>query len=149
MKPTTYLPPGQIHVGVEPTVISTVLGSCVAVCLWDSARRIGGVNHYLLPKGAASNGAQLRYAVPAVESLIKKLLAIGGRPTDLRAKVFGGASIIAGPRTGPTLGAQNVEAGLRFLEELGIPVTASHTGGDRGMKLEFHTDTGEAWVKTL
>src|SRR5205814_10110548 len=66
VKHAAYLQPGQLHVSAEPTVISTVLGSCVAVCLWDAERSIGGANHYLLPDGAPNAKAPLRYAASAV-----------------------------------------------------------------------------------
>ena len=145
---TAYLQPGQLHVSTEPTVISTVLGSCVAVCLWDPDRRIGGANHYLLPEGSSEPKSPLRYAASAVEDLIRRVVAMGAPEAGLRAKVFGGASIIeALRRAAAPLGSRNVEVGLRVLREHGIPVTSSHTGGERGMKLDFHTDTGEAWVK--
>lgn len=149
MKLSAYLQPGQMHVTNQPTVVSTVLGSCVAVCLWDAGAGVGGVNHYLLPDGVSEKTAPLRYAGPAIEGLIRRVIALGADARRLEAKVFGGASVISSIRQDTPLGLRNVATGLNVLKSHGIPVTASKTGGDRGMKVEFHTDSGEARVKTL
>ena len=70
-----FLLPGQLHVAIEPTTISTILGSCVAICLWDMKKRIGGMNHYLLPEGDASTANRLRYGNIANPELLQQMLA--------------------------------------------------------------------------
>lgn len=145
-----HLHAGQIAAFAAPTEIATILGSCVAVCLWDEGAGVGGMNHFLLPHWVGNGLASPRFGNIAVGSLIEQLLALGGRMDRLKAKLFGGACVInaAGPGR-DHLGTKNVEVALRILEREGIRVTALDTGGRRARKLLFYTDGGDAWVKRL
>ena len=142
---SVYLHPGHIHTGRQAAFISTILGSCVAVCLWDPVARIGGMNHFLLPSGKGP-----RYGNSAMRQLLDDMTSHGAFTARMVAKVFGGASVIAG-FTGSrhAIGTQNVEAALRFLFAHSIPVRGEQTGGQRGRKLLFHTGTGQAYVKDI
>lgn len=146
-----YLHPGQLYVSSEPTVVTTVLGSCVSVCLWDPLLGFGGINHFLLPHWAGSDTAfSLRYGNVAVQQLIDRLLALGCRKRNLLAKLFGGACVIDAIRRGENhLGMKNVKIARKLLAEMGIEVAAEDIGGRRGRKLIFQTDDGAAWVKLL
>jgi chemotaxis protein CheD len=145
-----YLHPGQIFASSEPTAVKTILGSCVAVCLWDCVRRQAGMNHYLLPYGIGEGPAGARYGNVALERLIRKLLELGSRKQDLQAKLFGGACVIeAFKNKGTHLGRKNVKVARRLLAEEEIPVTSEDVGGGRGRKLIFHSDDGTVWVKRL
>jgi chemotaxis protein CheD len=131
-------------------VVTTILGSCVAVCLWDAVGGAGGLNHYLLPEGGGADTSALRFGNVATEALIDRLLRLGAKRGGLRAKVFGGACISAAfARQTPHLGATNVARALDVLAHEGIRVDAVDTGGQRGRKLLFQTDDGVAWVKQL
>jgi chemotaxis protein CheD len=147
---SVYLHPGQVFASAEPATVTTVLGSCVAVCLWDPWTRIGGINHFLLPHWAGNGSSSPRFGNVAMQSLFERMLAIGARGAELEAKVFGGACVLAAFHRRPgRLGDQNVDHALRFLERRSIRVSAQDTGGRRGRKLVFHTEDGEAWVKEL
>ena len=147
---TRYLHAGQIHVSADPCRVSTILGSCVAVCVWDPQARIGGVNHFLLPYCADGNLATPRFGNVAVASLIQGLLALGAHRSRLQAKVFGGACVIEAFRgSGRHLGEKNVEMALSVLAEAVIPVVAQDVGGHHGRKLIFDTGGGAAWVRGL
>jgi chemotaxis protein CheD len=140
-----YLHPGQIYSASHAALVSTVLGSCVAVCLWDPIARVGGMNHYLLPMGKGP-----RYASEAMPQLIEEMTSRGAFVARIVAKVFGGACVIAGfTGTRKAIGTQNIDAALRFLSEHSIPLRAEETGGQRGRKLLFHTGTGKAYVKEI
>jgi len=144
-----YVLAGQVHVSAEPTAISTILGSCVAVCLFDLEARVGGLNHYLLPNHHERERSA-RFGNVAIEALLASVLAHGAQRPRLQAKVFGGASTVTGAdgtRRGP--GDENVKLALRVLQELSIPVVDGDVGGSRGRKLVFHTDDGSAWVRLL
>lgn len=142
---SVYLHPGQLHTAAHATLISTVLGSCVAVCLWDPATRIGGMNHFLLPMGKGP-----RYGNEAMNQLLGEMAARGASVARMIAKVFGGACLIPGfAGTPKAIGTQNVDAALRFLAAHSIPVRGEQTGGRRGRKLLFHTGTGRAYVKVI
>ena len=138
-----YLYPGQIFVASEPFVVTTILGSCVAVCLWDPTARVAGINHYLLPDISVPGQSDLRYANTAVQHLIDEMLAAGARQHRMVAKLVGGASILM-PAGGARLsiGEQNVLAGRKVLGHHAIEISAEQTGGTRGRKLLFHTGTG-------
>jgi chemotaxis protein CheD len=140
-----YLHPGQIYAASHAALVTTILGSCVAVCLWDPVARVGGMNHFLLPHGKGP-----RYGNDAMEQLIAQMTDRGAFVARMVAKVFGGACVIAG-FTGArkAIGTQNTEAALRFLAAHEIPVRAEQTGGSRGRKLLFHTGSGQAYVKEI
>ena len=145
-----YLHPGRMFVATEACSITTILGSCVAVCLWDPALQIGGINHYLLPYGGANSAASTRFGNVAIESLIEEMTKQGSPKTNLQAKVFGGACMLEPFQTGGNdLGGKNAEVALLMLARFGIPVIAEDTGGQRGRKLIFNTDDGAAWVRKI
>jgi len=148
--PVVYLRAGQVAAFREPRAISTVLGSCVAVCLWDLEQGIGGMNHYLLPDWADAADTSARFGNVALERLLDQLVRLGARLSQLRAKVFGGASVLASARPGAEpLGAQNVRLARNLLGFAGIPIVAEDTGGEHGRRLVFHTADGQAWIKRL
>lgn len=142
-----YLHPGQAFIATEPSELTTVLGSCVAVCLFDPTAAVGGMNHYLLPLEVLQERS-LRYGGQAMEHLLAGVLGAGAARARLQAKVFGGASVIDAFRH-RNLGGDNVELALRFLERAGIPVLERDVGDRGGRKVVFHTDSGAAWVKRL
>lgn len=147
---SVYLPPGQFRVSSEPAAVTTILGSCVAVCLWDLVLRIGGVSHYLLPYWAGGTAASLRYGNVAVQCLIESLLTLGGMKGRLVAKLFGGACVIhAFKEEEHPLGIKNSKVARTLLREAGIQVVGEDVGGTHGRKLIFQTDDGVAWVKSL
>ncbi len=145
-----YLHPGKLFVAIQPTVVTTILGSCVAVCLWDADLRIGGINHYLLPTGLKTTASPLRYGNVAIEELLSRTIRSGARLGMLRAKIFGGACVLDAMRGRDThLGTKNIEMARKALAEAGIPVIASDVGGNRGRKLIFQPHDGTALVKLL
>jgi chemotaxis protein CheD len=145
-----YLHAGQLVAFREPRAISTVLGSCVAVCLWDAGAGVGGMNHYVLPHRAGALETSPRFGNVAMGGLLDELVRLGARFARLQAKVFGGASVLGSARVGGTsLGADNVELARSLLAAAGIPVVAEDTGGERGRRLIFQTDDGLAFVKRL
>ncbi len=141
-----YVLPGRLFVTAEPYVVTTILGSCVAVCLWDPTLRAGGVNHFLLPHRAGPRLSSPRFGDPAMERLIAKTLALGSRPRDLQAKVFGGAHVLD-QGDDRHLGARNVEVAHRVLAREGIPVVAEDVGGKGGRKVIFHTVDGRVLLR--
>ncbi len=141
---------GQLFTSAAPAVVSTILGSCVAVCLWDPARRAGGVNHYLLPRWVGQGEASLRFGNIAIATLIADLVARGCRARDLRARVFGGAGGVAtGGVTPGEFGPQNVAVARRLLRAAGIRLASEDVGGDRSRKVMFRTDDGSVTVRTV
>jgi chemotaxis protein CheD len=143
-----YLHAGQLYASAEPTEIITILGSCVAVCLYDVSRAVGGVNHFMLPGAAPAPSP--RYAKDAVEMLITQLVAMGARRSRLEAKLFGGAAVLMlGADPGRDIGGRNIEAGRAELAARHIPVVNEDVGGTRGRKLLFSTADGTALVRQV
>jgi chemotaxis protein CheD len=136
----------MVCVCAERCVITTILATCVAVCLWDPRSGIGGANHYLLPHdtGLVSAEGTARFGTAAFEQLVEKLAEAGASRRRLRAKVFGGMRG-RGALSGD-LGLRNADLAFRLLKEQRIPVDAHDTGGDRSRKLYFHTGDGLALV---
>jgi chemotaxis protein CheD len=142
---SVYLHPGQIFTASHAVLVSTVLGSCVSVCLWDPVARVGGMNHFLLPSGIGA-----RYGTAAMELLIDGMVDRGALVARMVAKVFGGACVIErAPAAPTTIGARNVEVARQRLAASSIPIRAEQTGGRRGRKLLFHTGSGVAYVKDI
>ncbi len=144
-----YLQPGQALAFAEPTTVTTILGSCVSVCLWDAKRGVGAMNHYLLPNGYEDHERTLRCGPAAIARLIEEIRALGCASGDLRAKLFGGACVLSAPARPDHIGALNVKIARDVLGKAGIPIAAEDVGGDRGRKIVFHTESGIALVKKL
>lgn len=147
---TVYLYPGQLFTASQPVMVSTILGSCVAVCLWDANASLAGINHYLLPSDPVRGHSDLRYGNIAIERLIEEMVSAGAKKASLVAKLVGGASILgSASSTRLSIGDQNVAVARGALEKHGIPINAEQTGGLRGRKLLFHTGNGCAYSKEI
>ena len=132
-------------------MLCTLLGSCVAVCLYDPVERVGGMNHILLPGRADLKhfDSAARYGINAMELLINRIMSLGGRRKRFVAKAFGGAHVI--PAISPENGVGRKIAAfiLEFLELEGIDLVSHDLGGHEARKILFHTDTGEVLLKRI
>jgi chemotaxis protein CheD len=144
-----HLQPGQLFVAQHPTAISTIVGSCVAVCLWDASKSIGGMNHFMLPIPAGAGITSPRFGNVAMEQLVTRLRDAGARLPMLRARVYGGACMFAEMKSPQHIGRQNADLAIEFLRRSGIEIVEIDTGGNRGRKLIFHTDGGAAWLTLI
>ncbi|HYK01558.1 MAG TPA: chemotaxis protein CheD [Thermoanaerobaculia bacterium] len=145
--PTRYLPPGQLIASAEPLVVTTILGSCVSLCLWDASAGVGGINHYLLPVGVGAESQQERYGDYANEHLLRQVLDLGARVSRLKAKIFGGACVLVAFRKGSDFADRNARTAMEFLRDRGISLVSNDVGGNRGRKLRFHTADGTALIR--
>jgi chemotaxis protein CheD len=143
-----FLYPGQVFVTRDPIVISTILGSCAAVCLWDRHKKAGGMNHYLLPEGQADGPNQLRYGNIANPELLRQVLALGCEIRNLQAKVFGGSSAFA-VNLSQSVGTRNVDLAESFLRSAGIPVVEKEVSGKHGRRLVFRIVDGITTIKSF
>lgn len=139
--------PGEYFVSNEDIMIMTVLGSCIAACIWDVKARAGGMNHFMLPDGAGEGGGG-RYGSYAMELLINKLLKSGARRETMQAKVFGGAQVMAG-FTSMNVGERNTQFVLDYLLTEHIPVVSQDVLDIHPRKVCFFPITGKALVKRL
>jgi chemotaxis protein CheD len=145
-----YLIPGKIFVAAQPFSITSIVGSGVALCLWDSVNKIGGANHFMLPEGPENGENAARYANVANPALLQRMLDLGADRNGLEARIFGGSLPgISFGGEGERLGERNVQAVNLFLRGHGIRVVQSEIGGTHGRKLVFQTDDGKAWWEQL
>lgn len=150
--PAVQLHVGEYRVSRSPEVLYTLLGSCVAVCLFDAGAGIGGMNHILLP-GRAANGGRFddvaRFGHDAVELLVRALVDAGAARRRLAAKLFGGGHVIRQMDEATSPGYRNVRFINELMEKERIPVTASDLGGYAARKVWFRTDTADVILKRV
>ena len=133
---------GDFAVSSDPNVVmSTVLGSCVAVCLFEPRAGIGGMNHFLLASSGSAESDDLKYGVNAMELLINRVLRAGGERSLLRAKLFGGARMTEHARD---IGKSNASFARSFLEREAIHCVSESLGGERARRVQFVPSTGAA-----
>lgn len=137
--------PGEYFVADQDMPIMTTLGSCIAACLWDRSKRIGGLNHFMLVDGAGEN---CRYGAFAMELLINELIKRGASRRSLEAKVFGGGQVISGMET-MNIGKRNTRFVLDYLRTERIPVVSRDVLGVYPRKVCFLAASGKAMVKRL
>ncbi len=146
-----YLLPGELYCSTWPSLVSTVLGSCVSVCLWDAEAGVGGMNHFLLPTSGHTSSP--RFGDVATARLVDSLIRHGAHGPRLRAKVFGGARlmgpVLAAETDEASLGAMNVLAARSALRDARIPILAEDTLGSRGRRVLFLTHDGSAWSREI
>lgn len=142
----TYLHAGDLIVTDKAIELSTVLGSCVAVCLWDSKRGLGGMNHYLGILSTARDSRENRYGEKAIENLLKGMYDLGAKRQDLKCSVFGGGKVID---LMYDVGAENIRVAREMLGAEGINVGLWDVGGGYGRRLFFNTGTGETFVRKV
>jgi len=131
---------GEYRVSDDPDIVlTTLLGSCVAACLWDPLAGVGGMNHFLLPGEAGTEG--MRYGVHAMELLVNDILKRGGRRDRLVAKLFGGARL---SEHLTDVGHANSTFAERFLKDERIPVAAASLRGDQARRIQFWPVGGRA-----
>lgn len=138
---------GQIHVDQKPQAISTVLGSCVAVCLYDSKLGIGGMNHYLLPFWNGNGLQSPKFGNISIPKMIELMMAKGSTPKTLEAKIFGGASMRISSSEAMMIGEKNVLVAHEILNEYRIPIVAEDVGGQNGRKIQFNLERGKVLMK--
>lgn len=141
-----FLFPGTLFAEPHEYQISTVLGSCVAVCMWDQVSRKGGMNHMMLPLWNGEGLATPKYGNIAMEKLLSKVLSIGCHREHLVAKVFGGANVSGTGLEVFMIGDRNITLAFQMLEEFRIPVVAKDVGGSVGRKIIMNSATGVVLV---
>ena len=141
--------PGEYFVSNEDLVVMTVLGSCIAACIWDGKARTGGMNHFMLPDGDGDGGdGSGRYGSYAMELLINEMFKLGARRETMQAKIFGGAQVMAGFTT-MNVGERNTQFVLDYLATERIPVVSQDVLDIHPRKVCFFPITGKALVKRL
>lgn len=142
---------GDYYVSTNGEVLYTMLGSCVAACIYDADRKIGGMNHFLLPGMVRPEEIFTsevgRYGMYAMELLIGELIKNGARRERLKAKVFGGGNVLKFRTADGDITGSNVRFAAKFLELEGIPPQRQDVGGNQGRKVLFFSDSAKVLLK--
>lgn len=144
VKHNYFLQPGFIYVPAKTTDISTVLGSCVAVCLYDKKRQIGGMNHFQFPFISEKNQTTACYGHAATYALINMMLNDGSKIKHMEAQIFGGAH--NSKVSMENIGRDNIKIVRRILMKKKIRVVSEDVGGEKGRKIVFSTQSGDVAV---
>ena len=156
--PVVYLHPGEIFYGNKPTLVTTVLGSCLSITMYSKKTKYSGISHCQLPFYNKFNINNVKCTEPYkyVDCTISKMLETFAKlninKEDLEIKLFGGGDVIATrqERENPkTIGRQNIMAAIQTMNKYQLSITASDTGGKQGRKIFFVTNTGEIYLKRL
>lgn len=133
---------GEFAIVDDPNaILTTLLGSCVAVCMRDPVAGVGGMNHFLLPGDASSGNDSVKYGVNAMELLVNGILNRGGLRSRLEAKLFGGAHVVRGVGV---IGEKNAIFAKQFLEAEGISCLGGSLGGEKARRIRYWPATGRA-----
>lgn len=132
----------------SPSILRTILGSCVGICIYDRMKKVGGMAHILLPNNPGGGNPE-KYADSAIPLLIARLVRDGAKKEFLSAKLAGGASMFkfTANVTLGQIGERNVEESKKMLQKNGIPVLEQDTGGNTGRVIDFFLDDGRMKVK--
>ncbi|HTV85390.1 MAG TPA: chemoreceptor glutamine deamidase CheD [Dyella sp.] len=151
---TVKVLPGEYYVSAQEEMVSTVLGSCVSACIRDAERRIGGMNHFMLPEPMSGErndwsvavGRAARYGSDAMEQLINAILKAGGRRDALTVKIFGGGRVLTQMTD---VGRRNIEFVKRYLELEKLQLVAEDVGDIYPRQLQFFPASGRVRVRQL
>ena len=140
---------GQVYVGNgRPEILTTVLGSCIACCLYDPAVRVGGMNHFLLAEPTPGSGtvADQNYGIYLMELLINQMMTRGGVKSRMKAHIYGGANMHVGMTR---IGDANAQFARNFLAAENIPLVRSDTGGESARRIDFDPVMGRTRCRVV
>lgn len=155
--PVIYLKPGEIYLAEKPTLVITVLGSCVSVTMFHRPSRVGAICHGLLPQcksGELCHGhcvEEFKYVDCSIQQMVDRFVAQGIPQSEIEVKLFGGADMLTykGDHDRETVGRQNVITSSKAIERERLNLVSSDVGGEFGRKILFYTHTGEVLLKRL
>ncbi len=142
--PREFLRPGEFYVRRRPALVETLVGSCVAVCLYNYKHGFGAMNHFLMDRPPDPADPDIgRYGVTSTQHIVRAVLKIDPEPTHYRAGIFGGAVILKAASDAPHIGPANVAAATEVLHAAHIRIVTQEVGGTRGRRIRLNTETGE------
>ena len=145
---------GGYYVSKEPSVVKTILGSCISVCLFESENKIGGMNHFMLPESKDLDNLDdynnTRYGIYATEVTLNDILKLGGKKSNITAKVFGGGNVLPGVTSNVLkIADKNINFAKKFLSDENIPIISEDIGGNSPRKVFFFNTENKIMLKKL
>lgn len=154
--PVLYLKPAELHMADSPSIVKTVLGSCVSVTMFNHRLKVGAICHGMLPHCRGKTGCDSRcaecfkYVECSIMHMLERFKSLGIGHREIEVKLFGGADMFAmGDGERETVGAHNTRTALRIIEKERLILSKADTGGSQGRKIFFYTHTGEIFLKRL
>jgi chemotaxis protein CheD len=145
-----YLGPGELLIAEEPTIVTTVLGSCVAVTMYTRSKKLGAICHAMLPYAHPNTTSSFRYVDTSLLYMLEFFRQKGIKEADIEAKLIGGGDVLDHISTvSASVGQQNITAALELLKKEGIQLAARDIGGPLGRKIHFHTHTGKVLLSRV
>jgi chemotaxis protein CheD len=140
-----YLKPGYLFVNKERSIISTVLGSCVSICLYDKLKKYGGMNHYIFPIRKKNDPMSTKFGNIAIMQLLKCFMDHSSQKEDLVAHIIGGAHLEENSNSNE-IAQHNIVIARKILKKQGIKIISEHTGGLSGRKVIFISEFNEVII---
>ena len=142
--------PGELYISRKPSKISTLLGSCVTVTVFNRRHRFGGMNHFMIPRqhDSSSDEKDYRFGDLSTRALFDKILRIDSDRDQLEVKLFGGGMVVDALEKAK-IGKNNVRVAREIITEYGLSVSAESVENEHGLKLIFNNYTGQVWVKPI
>jgi chemotaxis protein CheD len=146
---------GELQIAKDDATVLTCLGlgSCVALCAYDSKAKVAGMAHIVLPSGGSdAGGTSVKYADSGVPLLINKMMTMGARKSSLTLKIAGGSRMLSIPGAGSArmnIGERNAEEVKNTIRKLGLRIEADDTGGTTGRTVQLFADSGRVTVKKV
>jgi len=144
-----YLQPEEFYWGEKDTRLKTILGSCVAVCMWHPRLHIGGMSHSLLPSRTAKMAAanlSPRYVDEAIVMFCREIKKAETRPAEYIVKIFGGANMLK-DASQFEIGIRNLKTCETDLAAAGFRIASQHTGGSGPRNIVLDLWSGDTWLK--
>ncbi|MEO8766554.1 MAG: chemotaxis protein CheD [Ginsengibacter sp.] len=143
-----YLYPGKVFSSKKPHIVDTILGSCVAVFLWDPVLQFSCINHYMLPTWDKKGIASFKYGDVAIPELLHRMIAMGSNRENIKAKIFGGSEI-GNSKGSFNIGKRNINLAHDLLKKEQVPIVSFSVGGSLGRKIIFYTSSGDVLISYI
>lgn len=146
-----FLKPGELMITEVPTIVTTVLGSCLAITMFSERCSVGGICHAMLPKGSSARPTEkFRYVDTSILHMVRLFETLGVRKGEIETKVLGGADVLdRADGSSASVGQQNILAALKTIKRVGLTIAASDLGGNLGRKIHFYTHRGLVLMKRI
>lgn len=155
---------GEVHITQKPSIVWTILGSCIALVFFNRRLQTGGICHAQLPERKRHyegcdktcpvrcshkkpNFERFKYVTCAAQYMLEQFYSYGIRKNEIEVKLFGGANVFQAKDIGKTVGAQNLKTAMDFIQHHNLNLTNKHTGGNTGVTIYFHTHTGKVFLR--
>lgn len=141
---------GEYYISIKKEIISTVVGSCVAICLFDKTSDIGGMNHYMLPYNTSENNISNRYGITSITNLLRDMEKLGASRENIQAKIFGGGNVLTTANIKRVkVGDLNIAFARKYLSENNIEILNEDVGDTIGRNITYISSTQTVFVKKI